>query len=313
MGRAHLSICSLLQAAASPSPPGAMYAAPWWPCVGTAAVLVLPIARLILVSEKKLVARRTKTDHERRREALAAFPATEADRTLQFLFFAALIVPQLVVAQYQAAPSVAEQLSALVQLSWAQLTDGVVSPSLQLAASLLFLERLSYTWAWAFSPHFLRFCATPLGRALGRRPLDVVVTLFYLNKLTQFATFIGWYVLAVGADSVSVGAWLAAITPFQWVCLVQGVVLGQGLNALIYKAIGKKGVYYGHRLGEKVPWCTGAPFSVVPHPQYVGTGLSVLGINLWAATTPHVHAGWLNLTAVQLLYYAYMAAVEDFC
>jgi hypothetical protein len=27
------------------------------------------------------------------------------------------------------------------------------------------------------------------------------------------------------------------------------------------------GVYYGIKLGRKVPWATGFPFSVAPHPQ----------------------------------------------
>ncbi|GFH15500.1 phosphatidyl-N-methylethanolamine N-methyltransferase, partial [Haematococcus lacustris] len=51
----------------------------------------------------------------------------------------------------------------------------------------------------------------------------------------------------------------------------------KALNVGIYKAIGKVGVYYGTRLGHTVPWVTGFPFSVVPHPQYVGSALSVWG------------------------------------
>jgi protein-S-isoprenylcysteine O-methyltransferase Ste14 len=36
-------------------------------------------------------------------------------------------------------------------------------------------------------------------------------------------------------------------------------------------------VYYGVRLGRKIEWYTGFPYSHVPHPQYVGCILS-----LWA-------------------------------
>ncbi len=52
----------------------------------------------------------------------------------------------------------------------------------------------------------------------------------------------------------------------------------QTLNVSMYNAIGKKGVYYGEKLGSKVPWCTSFPFSVVSHPQYVGSVLSIWGV-----------------------------------
>ena len=52
----------------------------------------------------------------------------------------------------------------------------------------------------------------------------------------------------------------------------------QTLNVSMYNAIGKKGVYYGEKLGSKVPWCTSFPFNVVSHPQYVGSVLSIWGV-----------------------------------
>jgi hypothetical protein len=73
---------------------------------------------------------------------------------------------------------------------------------------------------------------------------------------------------------------------------------GQLLNAAIYRAIGKAGVYYGVKFGHEIPWyarppgicvrdsssgealgertfaadrCTGFPFNVFTlHPQYSG-------------------------------------------
>ena len=71
-------------------------------------------------------------------------------------------------------------------------------------------------------------------------------------------------------------------------------------------------MYYGYRLGEPVPWVTGFPFSVVPHPQYFGVCVCCVGVNAFVATPTHVAAGWFNLTAVQVLYYVYMALVEDY-
>ena len=60
-------------------------------------------------------------------------------------------------------------------------------------------------------------------------------------------------------------------------------------------------MYYGYRLGEPVPWVTGFPFSVVPHPQYFGVCCCVIGVNVFTATKAHIAAGWFNLTAVQVL------------
>ena len=53
--------------------------------------------------------------------------------------------------------------------------------------------------------------------------------------------------------------------------------VGQVLNAGIYRAIGHKGVYYGFKLGHTIPWVDGFPFTVVRHPQYVGSVATVVG------------------------------------
>lgn len=103
-----------------------------------------------------------------------------------------------------------------------------------------------------------------------------------------------------------------AVTPLQWIWLVHALVVGQGFNTAIYRAIGKAGVYYGYRLDEPVPWVTGFPFSVVPHPQYFGVCMCVIGVNIFVATPQHISAGFFNLTMVQVLYYVYMGLVEDY-
>lgn len=61
-------------------------------------------------------------------------------------------------------------------------------------------------------------------------------------------------------------------------------IIGQILNISIYRAIGHAGVYYGFKLGHKIPWVNGFPFNVVSHPQYVGSILSIWGMTslLWA-------------------------------
>ena len=186
---------------------------------------------------------------------------------------------------------------------------------MRLAASraALSIERLCYTWVHSFSTSFVSFASSPLGKMMGKKPLDVVLTIFYINKVIQLGTFLTFYWYCIDFYSpFNAGFSWGAVTPLQWIWLVYGVVVGQGLNHAIYQAIGKAGVYYGYRLGEKVPWVTGFPFSVVPHPQYFGVCVSCIGVNIFTATKTHIAAGWFNLTAVQVLFYVYMALVEDY-
>jgi len=256
-------------------------------------------------------------DIERRKEAEAADPVTKkgADRQLQALMWVYFLVPYMWAWQTQENPTVQEQVSTWLNQSWSQLTDHEVTLHFQAAFFALLIERLCYTWVHTFSPSFVRFCNTAIGRNMGKKPLDVVLTIFYINKCIQLGTFLTFYWYILGwtnpfAEGVLVR--LAQCTRFQYVSLMHGIALGQGLNTAIYRAIGKAGVYYGYRLGEEVPWVTGFPFSVFPHPQYFGVCVCVMGVNIFCATTAHVQAGWLNLTMVQVLLYVYMALVEDY-
>ena len=89
----------------------------------------------------------------------------------------------------------------------------------------------------------------------------------------QFSSAIAWFAVRkpTGIDIFQIPP-LAAL---MGVALIAG---GQTLNAGIYKAIGHVGVYYGFKLGHKVPWVDGFPFNVVQHPQYVGSVMSVWGV-----------------------------------
>lgn len=71
-----------------------------------------------------------------------------------------------------------------------------------------------------------------------------------------------------------------AIPLWRWLVFLLLTTVGQALNVGIYKAIGKTGVYYGFKLGRKVPWVTGFPFNVMSHPQYVGTTMTIWGVLL---------------------------------
>lgn len=91
--------------------------------------------------------------------------------------------------------------------------------------------------------------------------------------MVQFSAVVYWYMLHRPK-----GLQLSAITPLQGVVCAALGIGGQALNAGIFRAIGHAGVYYGFKLGHKVPWVNGFPFNVVGHPQYVGSVMTV-----WAA------------------------------
>lgn len=71
---------------------------------------------------------------------------------------------------------------------------------------------------------------------------------------------------------------LSNIALWQWLGFLVLVCYGQSLNVGIFRAIGHDGVYYGFKLGRKIPWVTGWPFDTVSHPQYVGSVLTIWGL-----------------------------------
>ena len=76
-------------------------------------------------------------------------------------------------------------------------------------------------------------------------------------------------------DFAALSAQLTSLPVTAWIFFITWSAAGQALNLGIYHAIGKVGVYYGFKMGHRVPWATGFPFSVVSrHPQYIGAFLS---------------------------------------
>lgn len=104
------------------------------------------------------------------------------------------------------------------------------------------------------------------------------------------------------APTLPLAAWLAA--------LLLGAY-GQALNVGIFRAIGRDGVYYGARLGRRIPWVKGWPFdAALAHPQYVGSALSVwAGALLMGSARP---AGTVVLAAYWTLLYVVTALMEQY-
>jgi methylene-fatty-acyl-phospholipid synthase len=112
----------------------------------------------------------------------------------------------------------------------------------------------------------------------------------------------GLCVLGSFAPPLSLAAWLAA--------LVLGGY-GQALNVGIFRAIGRDGVYYGTRLGKRIPWVKGWPFdAALAHPQYVGSAMTVwAGALLMGGARP---AGTAVLVTYWTLLYVVTALMEQY-
>ena len=75
---------------------------------------------------------------------------------------------------------------------------------------------------------------------------------------------------------------------------------------------GKEGVYYGVRLGRPIAWYEGFPFTVVPHPQYVGCILCIWGVVAVLLSQVAVDAGLLTVAGVWTGYYVFTGVIEHF-
>lgn len=167
------------------------------------------------------------------------------------------------------------------------------------SAVVLALERVAYAIIWQRPDAFARGLARLFP---GRDPVGAVEAFFTLFKLLQAAVFLGW----LWAHSGSVVPALAPTLP-----LLVGVALvfcGQSLNLGVFLRLGRVGVFYGNRLGHVVPWRQGFPFSVVRHPQYVGTVLTIWGLFL---ALRYPAPDWLALPLLETVYYAAGALVEQ--
>jgi len=171
-----------------------------------------------------------------------------------------------------------------------------------IAAGGLSLEQICYAWVWCDPEAFRRFCSQPAVAIFGE-PVEVLRNLFVCFKTLQLSVFFGWcYVHGNGTliPTNEKGAWLG----------LGGVLIaiGQLLNLGVFVQLGKIGVFYGNKLGYRVPWCRGFPFSVLRHPQYVGTVLSIWGFFM---TTRFPYDDWYILPVLQTGYYIVGASLEQ--
>lgn len=171
------------------------------------------------------------------------------------------------------------------------------SSVLAVTAAALAVERVAYALIWTRPHRFLRACRQ---RLPGRAPVDVVAGLFGAFKVVQVVAFAVWCRVHGGSlapETVGVATLAGGIT----------IAVGQVLNVAVFRRLGRIGVFYGNRLGHDVAWQDGFPFSLVRHPQYVGTVMSIWGLFLaWRYPAPD----WYALPLLESAYYLAGALLE---
>jgi len=231
-------------------------------------------------------------------------PATDYAGRLTIV--AALVLPQLALLA-AGQHSGAAQLSAWYAATAANASSFPASPEILLGLLMFLPERFLYTFVWV-APKKYTEVLSKLGDGPLYEPIEFLFSGFVICKALQIGAFVQLY-FRCGAPPM----WDGYASLWQVVTGLSLVTVGQVLNTWIYLAIGKKGVYYGCRLGAEIPWVSGRPFSLCPyHPQYVGAFMTVLGGCIGCATLQHCEKGWFALCAGQLVSYVYMGAVEQY-
>ena len=170
-------------------------------------------------------------------------------------------------------------------------------------------SHILYALVWFFPAHFHGAFE---GAFFGATAVDIFAILVAVAKGLQQVSVVVWVLQATGSNvtlAVTELAGLMSVTK----CVVAVALLstGQCLNAAIYRAIGRDGVYYGFKLGRPVPWSTAFPFnSGFRHPQYVGGMLSQLGVLVPLATTKTMEAGLLPLVGFWTALYGITSWME---
>lgn len=177
------------------------------------------------------------------------------------------------------------------------LTDFILP--LLLASSLLSIERISYVLIWRKPREFARWAART---RIAGGPVRALERLFCVFKFLQLLVFSSW-IFAFSDSSV----------PFPTGSIVSqsvaaGLILaGQLLNFSTFWQLGRKGIFYGARFGHDIPWRTGFPFSVCPHPQYLGTVMSIWGVFLLFR---YPGTDWYLIPFVETVFYMLGAYLE---
>ena len=174
----------------------------------------------------------------------------------------------------------------------AKAVAGVGTPAWLLAALAISGSHVLYACVWYLSSRFAAACKYPPLSLLGKHPVSVFALLVALAKTLQQVGLLGFVAVAAGSPLTT----MTQASGTAWALAVVLGSIGQGLNAAIYAAIGKDGVYYGFKLDAPVPWCDGFPFNLgFRHPQYVGGFCTQLGVIAVVTSPAALDAGLVPL------------------
>lgn len=162
------------------------------------------------------------------------------------------------------------------------------------ATVLLSAERACYVWIARAPDAFRAWCARPAVAWAGE-PVAVVRRLFYAFKFLQAAVFLGWCYVHGHGSLVPTGRDVPVVA-----LAGAAIVVGQILNWSVFYRLGWIGAFFGNPLGYDVRWSREFPFSLLSHPQYVGTVLTILG---FFAIMRFPHDDWFVLPALETSYY----------
>ena len=190
--------------------------------------------------------------------------------------------------------------------------------------AFLSIPHIFYLWLWTQPSAWISVSGT-ITRALGGawsttdkvaqgdQACKYMAAMAHVIKVVQGLSVIAWFQVYCAA-SLTPSAVLA-LPPWRILAGVLGLGLGQSLNAGIYAAIGRNGVYYGNRFGAKLgPWCTGFPFNIPlvgRHPQYTGVLLSIWGGVSLTADDAATAAGFPYIALIWSAFYLFTAVVEQ--
>ena len=166
--------------------------------------------------------------------------------------------------------------------------------ALAIAAVVLVAERACYVVIARRPDLFLALYAGFDPKRTSSAVADVE-RLFFAFKGLQFGVFIAWCYVHGGRFPFP-----APHGPFVMALSWALAVAGQVLVVSTFYRLGRTGVFFGDRLGYAVPRCRAFPFSLLAHPQYVGTLLTIWG-GFMLVRFPH--DDWWALPLLESVYY----------
>lgn len=188
---------------------------------------------------------------------------------------------------------------------------------------ILSLPHIFYFVLWTQPQLWLAVCkpltearaqrAGGTAEAFGNEACMCMSVAAHFIKALQFSSCVVWF-WTYSPSSITLAAVMAQ-PAWRLVLGVLGLLAGQSLNAGIYAAIGRNGVYYGNRFGAKLgPWVTGFPFNIPiagRHPQYTGVLLSIWGAASLCSDKSANDAGFLYFACAWSAFYVFTSIIEQ--